>query len=121
MNYGVYRYKRPQKLLLAKEAAVWRDRKDLMVVIGALPVVRFLLALHYPLVFLEDTLGEPYTSDGHAASRMPGIFGRRMDSRPKVRLIRCSASSGTYAIHTEGDSTCRLTMYRRVDTSGGNV
>ena len=29
-----------------------------MVVIGALPVVRFLLALHYPPVFLEDTLGE---------------------------------------------------------------
>src|SRR5471032_1833172 len=36
------------------------DREHLMVMIGTLPVMRFLLALHNPSVFLEVTLGEPH-------------------------------------------------------------
>jgi len=69
-----------------------------MVMIRALPVVRFLLALHDPPVFLEDTLREPHQQRPRGIKNAR-IFGRRMDSRPNVRLVRCSASSGTYVIH----------------------
>ncbi|EHP44744.1 IclR family transcriptional regulator [Cupriavidus basilensis OR16] len=36
-----------------------------------------------------------HTSSGHARSRMPGMPGFLIDSSPNVRLVRCSASSGT--------------------------